>query len=198
MTKRVKLALLLRGYDPSGLAVFANTILMAMTGNVNFPNASPYLQKLTLAITDLQTAITAPIPNVLLIKSKVAFIEKILMALKTQVELECNDDEVIAVSSGFALRQNTTVKPKVFDASQGTQSGTVNLVAPYAGRNAAYIWEIIADPINLNTWQQLRVTNTTGTTATNLVAGNKYWFRVKAIVNDEEQASTDPHMVHVV
>lgn len=198
MKNRIKLVLYLKDLDPSGIAVFANTILMAMTDNPNFPNATAYLTLLATGITDLQTAITAPSPSPITIKAKVVYIEKVLNALRAHVELECNDDEDKAASSGFTLRAPSVHKPKAFNATQGQLSGTVTLESPYAGSRAAYVWELISDPINQNTWQILRTTNTTSTVVTGLTPGNKYWFRVKAIVRDEEQPYTDPHMVHVV
>ncbi len=196
--KRIKLALNLGGLDPSGTEVYGNSIYMAMNGNVNYPNAINYVTQLNSGINDLHTAITASVPNSSNTKSKVMYIEKVLNALKAHVELECNDDEAKAVSSGFALRQTSSTSPKVFNALQGQLSGSVTLESPYAGTHAAYIWEIIADPINVNVWQQLKVTNTTGTGTAGLTPGNKYWFRVKAVIRDEEQAYSDPHMVHVV
>jgi hypothetical protein len=195
--KRVKLSLNYKGLDHSGKKVYANLILTNLTGNANYPNPSPSLAVLQTAIADLDAAINASKPNIITINSKEVFLEKVLYALKAHVELECNEDEDKAVSSGFELRQGGGTKPKVFSAKQGKLSGGVDLECAYQ-KNAAYVWEYINDPINQNTWVQFKVTNNTNTTLSNLIVGNKYWFRVKAIVKDEEQTYTDPHMVHVV
>ena len=65
-------------------------------------------------------------------------------------------------------------------------------------KGAAYIWEQISDPINANTWQQIAITNTTSLSVPGLVAGNKYWFRARAVVKDELLSYSDPYMIHVV
>ena len=74
-------------------------------------------------------------------------------------------------------------KPKVFNATQGSLSGTVDLQCPFVVGHAAYIWEMIADPINANTWQQIKVTNTTSYTMSGLTPSNKFDFLIVALSN---------------
>ena len=195
--KRVKLSLNYKGLDHSAKVVFGNLVHNSLQGNTQLPSCASLLPKLSSAVTDLDNAIKATNPNAIAIKAKEVQLEKVLYALKAQVELECNDDDEVATSSGFSLSAPRIIKSKVFGATQGTLSGTVNLVCPYY-RGAAYVWEIITDPLNSNVWQLLKITNTTGFTTAGLVAGTKYWFRCKAIVKDVEQTYTDPAMVHVV
>lgn len=196
--KQVKLALNIQGLDPNGIDVFANTIIMALTGNTNFPIAVSYLPKLGAARTDLHNAITEASPKPLKIKSKVKVVEKVLQLIKATAEFEANDDEVKAASSGFDIKHTVVPKPKVFNVTQGSVSGSVNLECPYAGSRAGYVWEMVTDPINSGSWQLLKVTNNASYTATGLTPGVKYWFRVKAIIKDEDQEYSDPHMLMVV
>ncbi|MES2513634.1 MAG: fibronectin type III domain-containing protein [Bacteroidota bacterium] len=195
---QVKLVLHTEDMDPNGISVFANTIKMALTGNPNFPISQTYLPALATARADLQNAITAAVPSAINIKSKVKKVVKMLLFIKANAEYEANDDELKASTSGFAIKQTAVAKPKVFKATQGQLSGTVNLESPFAGNRASYVWETITDPIDQNTWQQVKVTNNASYTITGLTPGIKYWFRVKAIIKDEDQPYTDPHMVHVV
>ncbi len=195
--KQIKLALNIEGMDPSGIEVKAATVITSLTGNATLPNTSTiYVPLLTTARVALHDSIHADHPDTLVITQAKNQVIKVLNAIKASVELECNNNDVVATSSGLELKQNTLVKPKVFNAVQGTISGSVNLVAPFASVHAAYVWEMSNDPIS--SWTQLKITNTTSCTITDLIAGNKYWFRVKAIVHDEEQPYTAPHMVHVV
>lgn len=195
--KRVKLSLNYKGLDPSGKLVFGNKVKTSLTGNTHLPAAVAMLPKLTTALTDLSTAINAVNPNTVTIKSKVIQLEKILYAMKAQVELDCNDNEDYAVSSGFDLSNPKVNKPQVFSVTQGTQSGSVDLQCVYI-KGAAYLWEQINDPINTGTWGQISVTNTTGLNVTGLIAGNKYWFRAIAVVKDALQTYSDPYMIHVI
>lgn len=195
--KQIKLVLNIDGLDPSGIEVKAGTIITGLTGNANLPNtATIYVPLLTSAKNALNDAIHAEHPDTLVIIQAKSKVVKVLNAIKASVELECNNNDVIAASCGLELKQNVTIKPKVFTAVQGTLSGTVNLTSPYAGSHAAYVWEMSSDPIS--TWSLLKITNNTSCTISDLVVGNKYWFRVKAIVYDVEQPYTAPHMVHVV
>ncbi len=196
--RQIKLVLGIEGLDPSGIEVSAGTIENSLTGNAALPNSASYLPMLSAGKLALHNAIHATHPDPLAIKNAQQYVVKVLNVIKSAAELECDNDEVKATSSGFAIKQVGIPKPKIFNATQGSLSGTVDLISPYAGSHAAYVWEMIADPINANTWQQIKVTNNTSYTITGLTAGNKYWFRVKAIVQDIEQPYTDPHMVHVV
>ncbi len=196
--KRIKLALNLTGLDPSGTELYANDILMALTNNPNFTGLAAYLPLLGTGIGDLRNLLISPQPNSIAIRKRVFYIEQVLNAIKGIVELECDGDEEKALSSGFSLRQSSSIKPKSFDAAQGSVSGTVDLVCPFAGSRAAYVWEVTTD-ISVNAdWRLLKVSNTTSTQVSGLAAGIRHWFRVKAIVHDEEQPYSDPHLVHVV
>lgn len=196
--RQIKLVLGIEGLDPSGIEVFAGTIETSLTGNAALPNSASYVPMLSAAKLALHNAIHATHPDPLTIKGAQQYMVKVLHLVMASVELECDNDEVKAASSGFSIKQPGLPKAKVFNANQGSLSGTVDLQSPYAGPHAAYVWEMVADPINANTWQQIKITNNTGCTMSGLTPGNKYWFRVKAIVQDTEQPYTDPHMVHVV
>lgn len=195
--KQIKLALNLEGLDPSGTELYANGILMSLTNNTRFSGTTAYLPTLTTGLSDLRSALTATPSNPVAIRNRVAYVVKVLHILKGIVELESGDDEEKALSSGFQLRQSGSAKPKSFDAVQGSTSGTVDLVCPFSGSRAAYVWEMTTD-VSVGDWKQFKITNTTATQISGLSPGVKYWFRVKAIVHDEEQPYTDPHLVHVV
>jgi hypothetical protein len=195
---QIKLVLNIKGLDPSGLELYTGSIIYSLTGNSKFPSAITYLPALVTAKNDLHILLTAAVPNTTAINSKVKQVKKLLLLIKAVAEFESKDDPVTAVSSGFTIKQPSLPKARVFDVKQSKMSGAADMIAPYAGSRATYVWEIIPDPIDKNTWVQLKITNTSSYTATGLTPGNQYWFRVKAIVNDEDQPYTDPHKLHVV
>ena len=195
--KRVKLSLNYKGLDSSGKVVFATNVYDSTNGNPKLPNCAPYMPQLFVAKKELNDAIIATNPSAITIKTKEIILEKVLYVLKAQVELECGDSEDIAASSGFSLTTPHPKKSQVFIVTQGTLSGTVDIKCVFV-KGACYVWEMIADPINTNTWVQINVSNTTNIQVTGLTAGNKYWFRAKAVVKDQHQPYSDPYMVHVI
>ena len=172
--RQIKLVLGIEGLDPSGIEVFAGTIETSLMGNAALPNSASYLPLLSAGKLALHNAIHATHPDSLAIKNAQQYVVKVLNVIKSAAELECDNDEVKASNSGFAIKQPSLPKAKVFNATQGSLSGTVDLQSPYAGPHAAYVWDMIADPINANTWQQLKVTNNTGCSVSGLTPGNKY------------------------
>ena len=195
--KRVKLSLNYNTLDPSGLGVFGNHILTNMTVNTSFPSAVGILPALAASLAALNVAINAPHPDSLSIRAKVMAVEKCLYAVKALVELECNNDEEVAISSGFDLKAEAPHRQKIFSVKQGQASGTADLTCPYRSRSA-YVWEMISDPINENTWSVCSYTLVTELHVTGLTPGNKYWFRVKTVNSKGEQSYSDPHMLHVI
>lgn len=197
--KRVKLAANLAGLDASALLIFARTILQALTNNSNFTNPYPTLGDLSEAIDALDRALTSSNKSKVLINEAAAELQSVLLTLKAYVQRESKGDEAVAISSGFALAASTNShQPQTFQVKQNSLSGTVDLECPFAGNKAAYVWEVTPDPINSNAWKQFKISNSTSTSLSGLTAGTKYWFRVKAIVKDKEQAYLDPLMLHVI
>lgn len=68
--KRVKLSLNYKGLDHSGKVVFANNVYNATNGNSQLPNCAGFMPLLQTAITDLDAAIKAPNPSLVIIKAK--------------------------------------------------------------------------------------------------------------------------------
>ena len=196
--KKVKLSLNYKGLDYSGLVVFATGIQYAMNGNVNFTNASYLIGLLATAITDLDAAIKAPHPLTAELEAKRMQLEKILYALKAQVELECANNEQIAQSSGFALQAPKTRIAKSFSVKQGMVSGTADLACSAYLKRAGYIWEYIEDPINTNNWEIYDYTVVASLHVTSLTPGSKYWFRVKLVTSEGHHEYSDPYMLHVI
>lgn len=196
--KKVKMSLNYTDLDYSGLVVFGTGIHTAMDANPSFPDAVNLVAKLPPAISDLDTAVKSAHPVSADLKAKRMQLEKILYALKAQVELECNNDEVKALSSGFALQSAAIRKPKGFVVKQGMGTGTAELSFTSVQKRAGYVWEFIQDPIHTNQWQVYDYTVIASLHVTGLTPGSKYWFRVKMVTSEGHQPYSDPHMLHVI
>ncbi len=193
----IKLSLNYEQYDPSGLAVFGKHISTCMTGNANMPSAISVLPLLDTAVVNLTNAINNQHPDTVIIDARVRDVRQRLKVLIRLAEMDGANTEEIALSSGFDLRMPTIRKPQVFSVKQGLLSGTADLSCSVY-RNSAYIWEMISDPIDTNTWSVYDTSVVSTQQVTGLMPGNKYWFRVKTVLSKSKLPYSDPYMIHIV
>jgi hypothetical protein len=197
--KTVKVIAYPIGLSDTDLAIFSQNIYAYINGNVNFSSLGAWLMQLGVANTNLNNAILAQKPgdktSTSLLHAAANEAKRILRALAANVEFVSNNDEAIALSSGYGLKKPGVRDAKTFNAKQGITTGTVDLEINSYG-TAAYMWEMSVDPIA--TWSQIEITVKSKTTVTGLVAGTKYWFRVAVITSKGKNDYTDPHMVHVI
>jgi hypothetical protein len=69
---------------------------------------------------------------------------------------------------------------RVFAAKAGTISGSVKLIAPIAGRRAAYLWQCSTDAGK--TWVDVSQTLQARATITGLPAGTSVQFRYRSVI----------------
>jgi hypothetical protein len=198
--KTVKIALHFRALSAVLTSVFGHTILVGMTNNLNFPNPYPVLNLLDTALTNLDNAIAnqhaGDKASTATVKAAKQEVLRILKALAAHVEFESNTDEAIALSSGFSLKTIAGKAAQVFNATQGVQSGSVDLVSPATG--VSYIWQYAADPIASSKWTVAAIVAQAHFTINGLTPGTKYWFSVAIVTTAGQQPASNPVMVHVV
>jgi hypothetical protein len=175
-------------------------LLTSMTNNTHFSSPFPPLSDLQTAIDELNAANAASQSGVsgsgTAVNAAKRKLNRVLKAMAAYVEYVSDDDETVAVTSGFNFKQPTHSTPNVFMATQGVQSGTVDLSSP--GIGGAYAWEYTLDPIGTSAWLPAATTILANYTVTGLTPGLKYWFRVAAITNEGQQPFGNPIMVHVI
>jgi len=170
------------------LITFAQAIAKAMTSNPSFPTPTPTLAALLAAIDDLQIAETAALSRVkgavAVRNDKRAALVRLLKQLKAYVQAvaDANADNggAIIQSAALTVRKTPARKPRVFEAVQGTLSGSAKLLAASAGARASYEWEYSTD--GGKTWVAVPGTLQAKTIVTGLLAGSTVMFRYKAIV----------------
>src|ERR1035437_301698 len=127
--KKVKISLSFKRLSAALLAVFGQSIITAITNNASFNNPYPVLPLLQTAVTNLVNAIAAQHPGDKASTSAVndAKIElnRVLKALASYVEFESNNDQTMALSSGFSISGVRQAASSIFSAVQGLQSGSV-------------------------------------------------------------------------
>ena len=170
------------------LVVYVQGILKAMTGNPTFPTPNPPLTAVSGAANDLQAAETAArtraTGTIATRNEKRAALVTLLEVLKAYVQsvADATPENAISIieSSGLALRKTTVRAPRVFAAKATTLSGSVKLIAPLAGRRAAYRWQYSTD--GGKTWVDASETLQAKTSVTGLPVGTTAQFRYRSII----------------
>ena len=135
------------------LITYARAIVQALTGNTWIPSPLPTIAAITAAIADLVTSETATLARtkgaVTTRNEKKAALVALLRQLRGNVQAAADaspdNGGTIIESAGIALRKAQTRPARVFAATPSALTGSVKLVAPSAGRRAAYEWEYSTD-----------------------------------------------------
>ncbi len=192
---RREVAVLNIPHQISKLISLVKGIVLAMTGNANFPTPYPAnvpaLATVTADINALDStesvALTKVIGSVETRDAKKEILLKDLHALLAYVQgiADNNPANAVAIikSAGMDVKQPVSRTKSDFDVSYGDVSGSALLVAKVAAKRASYEWQMSADG---KTWNNLPVTLICKTTVTGLVPGTTYYFRFKAVTTDGE------------
>jgi endoglucanase Acf2 len=180
------------------LITYAQGIVKAMTGNATFPAPAPTLASVTQAINDLQAAETAVLARTkgaaTTRNDKKTVLVTLLQQLRGYVQAladaSMDTGAAIIESAGIAVKKTAVRAPRVFDAKQGTVSGTVKLVTSSAGHRASYEWEYSTN--GGQAWITMPATLQAKTTLTGLAAGTTVQFRYRAVTKTGEGNWSQP------
>ena len=178
------------------LIEFANHVVAAMTGNVNFPNPHPTLASMTAAIAALQTADTnaqgAGPTQTSILHQKEETVRTMLTQLALYVEGIVNDPSVadamregMILSAGMQVRAVAHPQKHHFAVKHGAVSGSVDLTAQGI-THGFHNWEYILEPAASNQWVSAPSTTQAHTVVTGLQPGSTYSFRHRAVTKDGE------------
>ncbi|GHN02511.1 hypothetical protein WSM22_40000 [Cytophagales bacterium WSM2-2] len=109
------------------------------------------------------------------------------------------DDQRIQIitSAGMEMKSKNSSKrePYRFTVDNGEKEGEAILQSTVTKR-ASYIWQMCEDssdvPGSTAEWKQIGVTTIATFTATDLIPGKKYWFRVASVVATKQGPWSDP------
>jgi hypothetical protein len=165
----------------------AQNIATSITSNPSFTTPNPPIATLLADIQALSTAEAAVLSRtkgaVETRNAKLAVVRTDLDNLKAYVQSVAamatpeNAPAVIA-SAGMTARKVTLHDKPALAATEGSVSGTVNLVAKSAARTAAYEWQYSTDQ---KTWTAIPVTLQAKTGVSGLTSGTTYYFRVQPV-----------------
>ena len=168
-------------------------IIKNMTGNTNYPTPVPTLAVVQTALTGYDLALTAAanggLDKTAIKDQKRSDLEALLKQLGTYVQLNCKNDLVILLSSGFEAGKAATpvgmlTKPENFKVENGPNSGTVKLSLDKIKGANSYVYEYAAVPITATSNWTVGVGTSTKFSIVGLTSGQQYAFRVAGIGAD--------------
>jgi hypothetical protein len=181
------------------LLAIAKAIAQALTNGKTFPNPDPTVAVLTAAIAELETAQAAVQVRTkgavetrnLKRSALVALLEQARGYVQKIADSVDRDQAAQLIASAQMNVKKVPVHPKrTFAAKQGAVSGVVTLVAPSAGRRAAYDWEYSSD--GGKTWQVAPTTLQSKTTLTGLQPVVAYVFRFRTVTRSGAADWSEP------
>ena len=186
-----EIALNFRGLSDLGIIQQCTNIKTALTGNATFPTTTPTLAAFGTLITTAQTKLTAADTAQQLAKlataDKDAAIAALLAGAKqlaSSVSVTANGDALKLQSAGFSLKSTAAPvgempTPQNLSATGGDLEGECDLHwNPVSGRTN-YLGEHRTTPSG--PWIQFYAGKKSSATATGLVSGTQYDFRVRAV-----------------
>jgi hypothetical protein len=178
----------------------ARYIVASMEKNKDvFPNPVPLLVDMLLIVNELQDFYTDSRGGdkelAVKLNAKAFDFDNELTSLANYVQTIANRDneigDVIIVSAGMNLRKVIGPRIKKFEAENTKMPGRVALKTKGEGR-ASYIWEYSLDQ---EEWISGKTTIRSKVVFNNLIPGNRYYFRV-AIVKEEQEPWS--HVIHLI
>jgi hypothetical protein len=182
------------------IGVKAQSIVNQMTNNPNFTTPTPSLEDVSTAITAYDNALadmpTGGKEKTALKNEKREALEEILADLAEYVEQNCQDNEAIALSSGFDLAKKPAKigklpKPATIEVKDGDNQGEVDIKVSKVVGAKSYVFCYTPDPItDASVWQMMPSSNTK-ITIEGLESVKKYWFKAAAVGANKELNYTD-------
>jgi hypothetical protein len=136
------------------LIVHVGGIITGMTGNASYPTPSPTLAAVTAALNAFTTAVNDFVTNgggvalTLAKNARRAELVALLRALASYVQVTCNGNLEVLVSSGFPIQKPVRTPigelpvPSGLTVSLGTYSGQLNASVPPVFGAAVYNWRV--------------------------------------------------------
>ncbi len=182
----------------AALIVYAQGIVKGMTANPSFPNPTPTLAQVTVAIAALNAAETAALARTkgaVLTRDNartalVTLLKQLRGSIQTTADADAENSAAMIASAGVAVRKTALRPPRAFHATTGAVSGSAKVVVPAAARRASYDWEYSTD--GGKTWVAAPSTLGSKTTITGLPAGTTVQFRFRALTKTGEGDWSQP------
>lgn len=174
----------------AALGVKAQGIIGMLTNNPNFLAPIPPLAEINEAIVAYDAALAGMAvggkDKTALKNEKREVLLSLLFNLGVFVEQNCQDNEVIALSSGYSLAKKPSKignlpKPEMVEVTDGEGEGEVEIKVSRVKGAKSYLYSYTLDPITDHSIWQSIPSSKTKTVIKNLESVKKYWFKVAAV-----------------
>lgn len=175
----------------SELSIRAYSIVEKMKGNPNFPMLAPIVTDVSSALAEYnhacEQAHNGGKDKTAVKKTKRIALVKLLYRLGKYVQLHCNDDMAILLSSGFDARKPWTRRSRVllppadFKLVHGPYPGSMKASVKRTPGVKSYVFEYAPTPVTEETkWTQMGVA-ARAYMLQGLSSGQQYAFRVTGV-----------------
>ncbi|MBC8045854.1 MAG: hypothetical protein H7Y00_03615 [Fimbriimonadaceae bacterium] len=178
-----------------------------MTGNPNFPTPTPTLASFNTAINTLETRYDNSLDGGKVKKQQMytalKIVNDMMGELAAYVQAECNNDNLIILSSGFDVKKTAEpvgplTAPANMRAKQGSVSGTLSFRWTPVKNALGYIFEYTENPIGITPLIKIEGVTKANQIVDGLTKGKEYWGRAAAIGVAGITNMSDPAVAMVI
>ena len=186
---KVRISVGLRKLTDTTVSEFASHIVASLTGNTNYQNPYPVLANITTLNTQYMDALVKSVGGSKTDKSYKnelrAELKAAITLLSRYAEDNCQNNETILLSSGFALRKSNTAialpaVPENVLVKDGNLSGEVKVTYGKTARAKSYLARYTVD-LNSGIWKFSNSSTRTKIGISDLEVGKVIWVQVRAV-----------------
>lgn len=191
----------LKNESDAKLITTVNGIIAAMTGNTHYATPAPTLAAVTTALNEFTTAVADAIDGgktLTAIKNdKREALAALLRQLASYIQVACNEDMAVLLSSGFPVQKpqrqpiGVLAAPRDLTVTFGARSGELRAVAAPVFGAAIYNWQV-STAANPNVVLQTSQTTGANNTFTSLTPGVVYQVTVNVVGSAGPSNWADP------
>ena len=184
----------------SSLNFKAKTVVLSLTGNINFPVMTPTIADFTITQTNFSNALekaTSGDRQLIALKNQAK--DELLNAMRQlamDVDAQANGDKALLISSGFDLGSSgdsgsVLGLPSDFKILDGMNAGELKFSCKRAVNAISYILEYTDELPTPETQWKIQPSSTRELTVRGLRSGVRIYGRMKAVGRKGQEANSD-------
>jgi hypothetical protein len=204
--KMAKIKTGLARLNSRALFLFTSKLITQMTGNANFPDPTPALAVIQVKLDEFETLAVAALDGTKrdrYVRDEASKeLKDMLRILANYVAMTSARNGDMILSSGFDIRNDSypvppLTVPVALKAMRSSHGGVIDLDWEVVPNAVSYqVMMTTNDPSQVDAvWSSVAITSKSKAEINNLMAGQYYWFRVKAIGRNSNSGFSDPALL---